>query len=237
VDRPLPWPADPGDRSAGDWLPPGADAPASLWLIDRRALPPSVRDGLRPLLSQEEHRRLERFRRPDDRDRFLLGRGVLRALLSQLLELPPAALRFEPGPQGKPALAKPTVHFNVAHSADLVLLGFHAWRPVGVDVERHRERLNWQAIARRYFEPPVCAALEQLEPARRTVAFHRHWCRLEAVLKAHGTGLAGLRPPGAIEPGADVSDVRLPAGYSAAVALSAPAPPAVASVRARPPSP
>jgi 4'-phosphopantetheinyl transferase len=129
------------------------------------------------------------------------------------------------------------VHFNVSHSADLVLLGFHARRAVGVDVERHRDGLDWRTIAGRSFEPSVCAALEQLEPAERAEAFHRHWCRLEAVLKAHGTGLAGLRAPRAIGPGAEVSDVRLPAGYSAAVALSAPAPPAVASVRARPPSP
>lgn len=223
--------------SAEDWFDSGADAPASLWLIDRRALSPSAREALRPLLSQEEHQRLERFRRPDDGDRFLLGRGVLRVLLAQLLQLPPSAVRFEAGPHGKPALATPTVQFNVAHSADLVLLGFHGWRPVGVDVERHREGLDWRAISRRCFEPSVCAALDHLEPAHQPVAFHQHWCRLEAVLKAHGTGLAGLQTPGSIEPGADLSDVRLPAGYSGAVALSAPAPPAVASVRARPPSP
>lgn len=223
--------------SANDWFDSSVDAPASLWLIDRRALPPSARETLQELLSRGERQRLEQFRRPDDGDRFLLGRGVLRVLLAQLLDIPPAAVRLESGPHGKPALAHPAVQFNVAHSGDLVLLGFHPRRPVGVDVEQHRASLDWRAIARRCFEPSLCAALDRVDPAQQPVAFHQHWCRLEAALKAQGTGLAGLQTPAAIGPGVELNDVELPPGYSGAVALSAPAPPAVASARAHLPLP
>jgi 4'-phosphopantetheinyl transferase len=62
---------------------------------------------LEALLSTEERKQIDRLRRPEDRQRALLGRGVLRWVLGDWLVLDPAALRFAAGPHGKPELVGP----------------------------------------------------------------------------------------------------------------------------------
>ncbi len=216
------------DQSWGE-LDPSPEAAPALWLIDRR------QDGLaeqRPallsLLKPAERTRLESLRRADDRDRFLLGRAGLRLLLGAFCGVQPEALELVAGPNGKPRLAACAAaqmpfrppEFNVAHSGDLVLLGVHATRAVGVDVEWHRPGLQWQRIASRCLAPELCQEIEALPPAARLPAFLRHWCRLEAELKAHGTGFgASLMPQPASLSTIVLHDLQLPNGYSGAVAL------------------
>lgn len=216
------------EQSWGE-LDPSPEAAPALWLIDRR------QDGLaeqRPtllgLLEPEERARLERLRRADDRDRFLLGRAGLRQLLGAFCGVPPQAIELVAGPNGKPQLAAGATaqmpfrppEFNVAHSGDLVLLGVHATRAVGVDVEWHRPGLPWQRIARRCLAPELCQEIEALPPAARLPAFLRHWCRLEAELKARGTGFAtSLAPQPASLSTIVLHDLQLPKGYSGAAAL------------------
>jgi 4'-phosphopantetheinyl transferase len=187
------------------------------------------RPALLSLLSAEERVRLERLRRADDRDRFLLGRGVLRQLLGTLCGGDPAGLELVAGAHGKPRLADHAAarlpvkapEFNVAHSGDLVLLGFHPSRPVGVDVEWHRPGLAWAPIARRCLAPELCEAIDAQPAAARLPVFLRHWCRLEARLKAQGTGFgASLEPTRASEAGVVLHDLELPQGYSGAAALA-----------------
>jgi len=219
---PLPWAPAP-DQRGEDSLPspPARDEPWPLVLqIDRRA--PSVEavlTWLQGFLGPPELERLDRLRRAADRERFLLGRGALRLTLGHWLGRDPAALVFRHGPHGKPRLDG-APRFNLSHSGDLVLLAFHATREVGVDVERERPGLEWQAIARRTFAPERLARLEALPAPQQERAFLQEWCRLEAELKARGTGLAGLgdRAPG--PPGTDPWDLSLPAGHLGAVALA-----------------
>lgn len=216
--------------------PPEAAEPTrpALLLIDRRhPLAPPLRADLAVILSRQEQQRHAALRRPDDRERFLLGRGALRRLLGAWLQLAPVAVPIESGPHGKPRCPGGP-EFNVSHSGDLILLALHPSRPVGVDVEQARPGLPWWLIARRVLPPVEWEALEALAaaaPAAAAEAFLAAWCRLEARLKAEGRGLAGLgdfrRPGGAAAtcgPGdaaPALFDVAVPAGYRAAVALGA----------------
>ena len=201
-------------------------------LIDRRhTLAPPLRAELAAHLSRQEQQRHDALRRPDDRERFLLGRGALRRLLGNWLGLAPVAVPIASGPHGKPRCPGGP-EFNVSHSGDLILLVLHPVRPVGVDVERVRPGLPWRLIARRVLPPHECEALEALgdaAPSAAADAFLAAWCRLEARLKADGRGLAGLGDVGGLG-GAGASrgsgdgapalfDVVVPAGYRAAVAL------------------
>ncbi|PZV03877.1 MAG: hypothetical protein DCF23_08105 [Cyanobium sp.] len=218
-------------RPEGPWggLDPSPAAAPVLWLIDRRQEELALqRPALLSLLAPAERVRLERWRRADDRDRFLLGRAALRLLLGGLCGEDPAGLELEAGPNGKPRLAAATTarlasrppEFNLAHSGDLVLLGFHPKRPVGVDVEWHRPGLRWEAIAGRCLTPALCQEIKALPAAARPPAFLRHWCRLEAELKARGTGFAVVpEPQPAPLPGVVLHDLALPQGYSGAAAL------------------
>ena len=181
------------------------------------------------MLDRAEQERAARFRRPEDRVRFLVGRAALRQVLGTWLDCDPAALRFRYGPHGKPVLdgsEQTTPHFNLAHSGNLILLAFHPSRPVGVDVERLRPGLDWRPIARRVLPADAVYRLESLPPEQGDAAFLEAWCRLEARLKASGEGLAGLerlRRESATQP-AEIAiwNVEVPAGYGAAVALAEP---------------
>lgn len=223
--RPHPW-------RPGDSPPPAPQATAHplLLLIDRRdPLAPARHDALLASLSAAEHQRLAAYRRPADQQRFLLARGALRQLLGHWLERPPAAVALETGPHGKPRCAGAPA-FNLSHSGDLILLGFHPHSEVGVDVERARPDLDWRPIARQVFPPAAAAALENFPAGGQARAFLRAWCRLEARLKARGEGLAGLERLRQPEPGGTAGtadalgsdtlwDVAVPPGYAAAAAL------------------
>ena len=60
---------------------------------------------LRSILRADELERAARFRFDRDRDRYVVGRGLLRTLLSSYLGIGPAELSFVYGPHGKPLLA------------------------------------------------------------------------------------------------------------------------------------
>ncbi len=141
--------------------------------------------------------------------RFVAGRAALRRLLARELECRPADVPLRTGPHGKPELATgdglPPLHFSVAHSDDLLLVALSRGRPVGVDAERARDIANWERLAARVLDPADARAIEAAvrQGSDATGHFLTHWCRTEAVLKARGTGIAGLeahrsgwRPPG-----------------------------------------
>lgn len=238
--RPQPWwPGQPLPRPAAQR--PGDGAPLEPWLLrlDRsnpRVL--AVSAELEALLSCQDLDHVNRLRRPDDRQRTLLGRGVLRLVLGAWLGLDPAALRFAAGPHGKLQLLHPgpstpqgklpqgkLPQFNISHSGDLILLAFHAAAPVGVDVERQQPDLDWRPIARRCLAPAQVESLLALPPVEAASAFVECWCALEAGLKARGVGLAQASEVHAlaIEPQLRRWRLDLPAGYSGAVALLDPA--------------
>ncbi len=228
--RPERWPAPNG---RGLSFPPrpslASEAPPLLLLIDRSD--PQARAMLMPLrdlLDAGEARRLLQLRLEEDRERFLLGRGVLRLMLGGWLGADPADLMLGVGPLGKPRLmgqeaaaAEPAPRFNVSHSGDLILLGFHSRREVGVDVEQLRPVPEWEGIARRCLPPARRQAIGALPAARRDGAFLEEWCRLEAGLKAQGLGVFGLGADSGTTPaGTDLWPVALPAGYVGATALA-----------------
>ena len=80
-----------------------ADDEIHLWLVDLDQPPKSLAE-LAVTLTVDEQERAARFRFPEHRNRFIVGRGLLRELLGAYLNQPAAALRFEQGAHGKPAL-------------------------------------------------------------------------------------------------------------------------------------
>ncbi len=144
-------------------------------------------------LSVDEISRAARFLRPEDRERFIVARGTLRAILGAYLGARPELVRFVYGLQGKPALAPgldPTLCFNIAHSGDLALFGIARVRRIGVDVERVRAEIDYEAIARRFFTTDESAALRAVPAEDRLHAFYTMWTGKEAYAKALGDGLA-----------------------------------------------
>lgn len=145
------------------------------------------------VLSTDEQARAARFRFDQDRNRFVAGRGLLRIILGRYLCLEPARLRFTYSSRGKPALmeldGRDRLHFNVAHSDDLVLVAVSTNCEVGVDVERVRPLSDAGDIAARYFTPGESAGLNVLPDVQKPEAFFNLWTRKEAWLKATAEGI------------------------------------------------
>ncbi|WP_254979775.1 4'-phosphopantetheinyl transferase superfamily protein [Cyanobium sp. ATX 6A2] len=196
-----------------------------LFCLDRRSgVSQDLMADFASTLSPEERQRHSAYRLTGDRDRFLLGRGLLRHLLAHVLNTPASSVPVEVGFNGKP-YCPGGPQFNISHSGALILLALHPNRPVGVDVEKQRADLDWEPIARRLFSSQQVEALLEQPQAEQRAAFLQAWCQLEAELKAGGWGLAAAPPPGLCQLTRHWR-LHLPEGYVGAVAmLPAPAPP------------
>ena len=155
---------------------------------------------LQDYLSPDETERAARFRRVEDRERFVVGRGLLREMLSAHVRVAPRAVSFSYNRWGKPALEGfSALEFNVSHAHEIVALAFAAGRRVGIDVERIDRSVDALALAERFFTADEAAALRRLDEPHRGVEFLRHWTRKEAFVKAHGQGLQRPLEPDAAE--------------------------------------
>lgn len=161
-----------------------ADGDVCVWSAGLNQSP----EPFRPLLSADERERAARFAFDRDRDRFVVGRGLLRTILGRHLDRPPGSLRFQYLAHGKPTL--PEVRFNLAHSHDRLMLAVTRLPSVGVDLERVRPEVGTDEIAARFFSARERAELFALPPECRVAAFFRCWARKEAFLKVTGEGLA-----------------------------------------------
>ncbi|WP_399681236.1 4'-phosphopantetheinyl transferase family protein [Xenophilus sp.] len=117
---------------------------------------------------------------------------VVRAWLGQRLGVAADKLRIERDLHGRPRLAShPGADAGWSHSGDGLVAAMARGARVGIDLERERPRPRALALARRYFTPEEAAWLQaQPDEAGVSRAFLRLWCAREAVLKAHGRGLA-----------------------------------------------
>jgi 4'-phosphopantetheinyl transferase len=144
------------------------------------------------LLSADEQDRADRFRFAQHRNRFIVGRGILRSLLSIYLQTDPKSLQFTYGEQGKPALIGNSLHFNLAHSQRLALYAI-CDHPVGIDLEQIRVVSDLKSLTHRFFSKNEHQSICNLPSQQQPTAFFRHWVCKEAYLKATGEGLSKLK--------------------------------------------
>jgi 4'-phosphopantetheinyl transferase len=163
-----------------------------VWQVSQSSIRSEVA-GFTGLLSSDEIQRANRFRFDKDRHQFTLARGLLRRMLGKYLATEPITIRFQYSERGKPSIATENlhcIHFNVAHSGDLILLAFVQGHRLGIDVEQVRTDFPIDEIAERFFSAAERTALRTLQPTQRYEAFFRCWTRKEAYIKATGDGLS-----------------------------------------------
>jgi phosphopantetheinyl transferase len=144
------------------------------------------------LLSPQEREHLDGYRSADAAVRYVVTRALVRSVLSERLRRAPGDLVLSRTTTGKPVLDD-TVHFNLSHSGDLVLLAVSGARPVGVDVERRREVPKVAALEARWLNASERQDFNRLRDLGigDADAFLRVWSIKEARLKALGVGIAG----------------------------------------------
>jgi 4'-phosphopantetheinyl transferase len=143
------------------------------------------------LLSPDERTRHDRFLQEKDRCQFLLGKVLVRTVLSYYLGGDPHAWVFTTNRFGKPILANSPepMQFNLSHTEGLVACALARNFEVGIDVESIERSANMD-IARRFFAPAEVAFLENTPEERRQAVFFQFWTLKEAYIKARGQGLS-----------------------------------------------
>jgi 4'-phosphopantetheinyl transferase len=148
------------------------------------------------LLTDDERARRLTFHLDPDRDAFLASRVLVRCALAAETGVDPRRWRFGRDGNGKPIVAEPAqpdLEFNISHTRRLVACAWTRGTPVGVDVEDLTRPVDFDRIARRFFDAAeaddVEAAAAGPAKARR---FFRYWTIKEAFVKARGEGIARL---------------------------------------------
>ena len=158
---------------------------------------PSSLASVAKFLSPDERTRADRFRFEVHRNRFVVGRGLMRIILGKHCDVPPERLQFSYGPNGKPALTPyegaqrrgGALHFNLAHSEGIGVLAVTQAGPVGVDVEQVRRLQDFKELVRQFFSVREAAQFSKLPGEQQPAAFFNLWTRKEALLKATGEGI------------------------------------------------
>jgi len=155
-------------------------------------LPPDELARMGELLATDEVDRAARFRFKNDRDQFVVRRGLLRIILGRYLEIPPEKVGFTYNAFGKPAIGNnpEEIRFNLSHCRGLALIAVTRRAEIGVDVERTHNDVEIERISEGLFSEVERDTLRSLAPKARTQAFFNCWTRKEAYLKARGEGLS-----------------------------------------------
>lgn len=161
-----------------------------LWVADVDAFWAAHASVLGELLSDDERERARRFRFERDRGRFASRRALLRVVLGRACAVDPVRLQFAYGPQGKPRLVGADLEFSASHSDGLAAFAVARGAEVGIDVERIRDDVDVDGLARRFFAPAEAEAIAARAEGERTRAFFACWTAKEAFVKAIGLGLS-----------------------------------------------
>ncbi|MBV9387294.1 MAG: 4'-phosphopantetheinyl transferase superfamily protein [Chroococcidiopsidaceae cyanobacterium CP_BM_ER_R8_30] len=156
--------------------------------------PISYVQQLAQTLCAEEGIRAKRFYFEQDRQRFIVGRGILRTILGRYLGREPSQIQFHYGPRGKPSLVPACggswLRFNLSHSQELAVYAVTRDREIGIDIEYIRPMPEAAQLVARFFSVQENAMFRTLPPSQQQAAFFRCWTRKEAYIKALGDGLA-----------------------------------------------
>jgi 4'-phosphopantetheinyl transferase len=156
-----------------------------LWYATTAQLRPYT-GPLGTTLNNEETARAERYVKDQDAERYSLGHGFLRWVLSHYMPVPPQDITYARGPYGKPTLPAGNVQFNFSDTRDAFLVAV-AKQEVGADLEVMDRQVDHETVAEHYFSTDEVLAIRIGEAPKRI--FLELWTRKEAVLKACGVGI------------------------------------------------
>ena len=124
--------------------------------------------------------------------------AVVRRHLAEQLGCGESMIAIRRDANGKPYLTAPCADlwFNTAGRDGVLVIATSRRGPVGVDVETLAHCRDTTGVARALFAPAEADWLDDQPAALRPLCFARLWTAKEAVLKAHGAGIAdGLAEP------------------------------------------
>jgi phosphopantetheinyl transferase len=121
------------------------------------------------------------------------GQEIVRKLLGRNLNVDPEQIVIERNSFGRPMLGGGmTADFNVAHAANIFVLGLSPRGGIGVDVEivGQVQGIDLAAVARDYFSQAEMMWVNSFAESERMLRVFQCWTAKEALVKAVGCGLS-----------------------------------------------
>lgn len=137
------------------------------------------------ILSKNETIKANSFLHIDDQKRFIVGKYMLRMILSRLISLAPESIQFKLSDHKKP-FVDAEIEFNTAHSGNIVLIAVHK-KSVGIDIEFINRNFEYEGLISDVFSNREKLFINS--GPNRSIDFYLLWTRKEALLKATGEGL------------------------------------------------
>lgn len=150
------------------------------------------------LVEPEEQKRIQKFHFPIDAKRSLIGRLMMRKVISVHAGVAPNMIKLARCQNNKPYWANPTVklHFNVSHHSHYVILVAHATRTVGCDIMskeisgRNKDQHRFFDLMKSSFSDKEWLILESRATDREQLSqFFTFWTLKESFIKNIGVGL------------------------------------------------
>lgn len=142
------------------------------------------------LLSNEEKYYGNNFKFEDLRDKYYIHRGILRILLSKLINKKSSSINIFVNPYGKPFVeCSSNVRFNLSHSNNYALYAFTVGSEVGIDVEEDNYQININEIAPLVLSIDEYKYFRHLDSLQQRNIFFKLWTSKEALSKNYGFGM------------------------------------------------
>lgn len=146
------------------------------------------------ILSGEERKEAQRFRRARDQRQFVIAHALVRLALSQHFPVPVGDWCFDRDRNGKPLIAAPTispaVKFSLSHTEGLIACLTMLSAEAAVDVEKVEYNQDLPLVAKEALSPTELKALSLLSGRDWTTGFFDYWTLKEAYAKARGLGVS-----------------------------------------------
>jgi 4'-phosphopantetheinyl transferase len=145
---------------------------------------------LRTFLSKEERLKANSFYQKRDKDHYVVGRAMLKILLSQYAARLISQIEIKKAEDGKPYIEDSILRFNKTSSGHFGLIALSPENELGIDIEQTNELADLSALTANVFSEEERERHDSLTLSQRKDFFYTVWTQKEALLKAMGIGLS-----------------------------------------------
>lgn len=159
-----------------------------VWVMELSSFSKKEVSRLFNFLSMEEKNKANNYHFEIDRNRFIIGRAVLKILISKYTRRNVHSIHFGFNASRKPFLVpnNNNLQFNLSHSGELITIAFRFdGVKIGIDIEMIDPSYDYNLVLRDYFTENEKALISEFGYP----AFFKIWTRKEALFKAEGIGL------------------------------------------------
>lgn len=149
----------------------------------------SYLDKYKSLLSTAELEKCNKKLTKSLQIKSILSQGLLKECLAESLNKKPESLIIKTQPQGKPFIPEePTLHFNISHSRDYLVIAISYDSPLGIDLEFQDNNYKEKTIEQ-FMSPMEMDSYTELSQNKKCDFYFKIWTAKESLAKSLGLGL------------------------------------------------